>query len=258
MNKSFSAESVVSVMRGNAASPIVLACEHACHHIPAEFNDLGLTETAQRSHAAWDPGALGVAAHMSQALDATLVSAKTSRLVYDCNRPPEAADAMPARSEVFDIPGNANLSAAERRRRTSTYYDPFRDVLARALARHTSPVLVTIHSFTPVYNGETRAVEIGILHDSDARLADAFLNTAARHTTANVQRNAPYGPVNGVTHTLKVHAIPQGRLNVMIEVRNDLIATDDQQAVMATTLSAWTLDALTALGLTLEGVPCKF
>lgn len=254
MNTSFSAENAVSVTRGDAASQIVLACEHASHHVPAEFDDLGLSEAARHSHAAWDPGALGVAARMSDALDATLVSATTSRLVYDCNRPPEAADAMPVRSEVFDVPGNASLSDAERARRVAAYYTPFHDALARALARHSAPTLVTIHSFTPVYHGTTRAVEIGILHDSDARLADAFLSAAPRHTAARVERNAPYGPEHGVTHTLKVHAIPQGRLNVMIEVRNDLIATEDQQADMAATLSDWTRDAL---ALTSEGVPCK-
>lgn len=254
MNASVSAENVVSVVRGDAASPIVLACEHASHHIPEEFNDLGLSAAARRSHAAWDPGALGVAARMSEVLNATLVAARTSRLVYDCNRPPEAADAMPSRSEVFDVPGNTTLNAEERARRTRVYYDPFRDALAQALARHAAPALITIHSFTPVYNGETRAVEIGVLHDSDARLADAFLTTAPHHTAAKVARNAPYGPEHGVTHTLKVHAIPQGRLNVMIEVRNDLIATEDQQAAVAKMLSAWTRDAL---ALTSEGVPCK-
>jgi predicted N-formylglutamate amidohydrolase len=106
-------------------------------------------------------------------------------------------------------------------------------------------VIVTIHSFTPVYHGQHRAVEIGVLHDSDARLADAMLDIAGRHTPLNVLRNAPYGPQDGVTHTLKEHAIRSGHLNVMIEIRSDLIETQRQQTDMAAMLAGWIAAAVT-------------
>jgi predicted N-formylglutamate amidohydrolase len=102
---------------------------------------------------------------------------------------------------------------------------------------------VTVHSFTPIYHGQLRSVEIGILHDSDARLADALLQTAVVHTDANVQRNEPYGPEDGVTHTLKEHAVKDGYFNVMLEIRNDLIETAEQQDHMAAVLSGWLVDA---------------
>ena len=38
--------------------------------------------------------------------------------------------------------------------------------------------VVTVHSFTPVHFGEPRAVELGILHDEDSRLADGMLARA--------------------------------------------------------------------------------
>ena len=104
---------------------------------------------------------------------------------------------------------------------------------------------MTVHSFTPIYHGVARTVEIGILHDSDTRLADAMLEIAQAHTDANVQRNAPYGPDHGVTHTLKEHAIKGGHLNVMLEVRNDLIVTSDEQTAMADMLAGWVADACT-------------
>ena len=103
----------------------------------------------------------------------------------------------------------------------------------------TAPVLVTVHSFTPVYYGKRRLLDIGLLHDSDTRLADAMLENATAHTDLKVERNAPYGPQDGVTHTLKEHAIPAGLPNVMIEIRNDLIATEEDQAAMAELLSRW-------------------
>ena len=242
----------------NAAggSPVILVCEHASHHIPACFNNLGLSDADRVSHAAWDPGALVVAKQMAHHLDAPLIAARVSRLVYDCNRPPAAEDAVPARSEVIDVPGNRDLSASDRARRVDTYYRPFHDALQTVIGRIADPVIVTIHSFTPTYFGQARSVEIGILHDSDARLADAMLQVAAGHVSANVARNEPYGPDDGVTHTLKEHAIQAGHLNVMIEIRNDLIATGEQQESMAATISNWLVDAFAQLHVA-ENIQCR-
>tara|TARA_R100000789_G_scaffold42075_8_gene43702 strand:+ start:8265 stop:9026 length:762 start_codon:yes stop_codon:yes gene_type:complete len=234
---------MVDVRNAQAASPIVIVCEHASAHIPPAFGDLGLPASALHSHVVWDPGAMAVATGMADLLDAALVASKTSRLVYDCNRPPEAPDAMPARSEIFDVPGNADLSANDKAERVARYYTPFREALAAILAARTAPIMVTVHSFTPVYHGKTREVEIGILHDSDARLADAMLGLAAHHTSRIVRRNDPYGPGDGVTHTLMEHALAHGHLNVMLEIRNDLIATEAEQAAVARTLSDWVSNA---------------
>ena len=81
---------------------------------------------------------------------------------------------------------------------------------------------MTVHSFTPVYFGAKRDVEIGILHDEDTRLADALLEELAG-APHKVERNQPYGPQDGVTHSLKRHAISRGIANVMLEIRNDLL-----------------------------------
>ncbi|MFD2740310.1 N-formylglutamate amidohydrolase [Sulfitobacter aestuarii] len=235
---------IVEVYWAGAPGDLVLVCEHASAYIPPELHRLGLSDQDRYSHAAWDPGARGVALRMAELLDSVLVAGGVSRLVYDCNRPPEAPDAVPARSELIAVPGNVGLSAAARASRVATYYQPFRDALAREVAARTAPVIVTIHSFTPVYNNQPREVEIGLLHDSDARLADAMLACAAEHTRHDVQRNAPYGPQDGVTHTLRAHALGMGHLNVMIEIRNDLIASEAQQRSFGDLLAEWLTDAL--------------
>lgn len=222
----------------------MLVCEHASAFIPEAMGNLGLSDAAAQSHAAWDPGAMAVAQRLSQSLNAVLVAATVSRLVYDCNRPPDAEGAMPARSEVIDVPGNVGLSEAERARRVARYYLPFRDALAQVVARHADPVIVTIHSFTPVYHGLPRATEIGVLHDTDTRLADAMLDIAPVHLPYRVEVNQPYGPQDGVTHTLKEHALPGGHLNVMLEIRNDLIRSAREQDKMAGLIAPWLVSAL--------------
>lgn len=238
------------LINGQANSSWVLVCEHASNRFPEHFNFLGLPPELRDSHIAWDPGALAVAEHLSGLLDARLVASTVSRLVYDCNRPPEAPDAMPAQSDVFSIPGNAGLDEAARADRVRRYYRPFESLLADTVAPvpgQPAPVLVTIHSFTPVYKGEHRSTELGVLHDSDARLADAVLSLASAHCPLRVRRNDPYGPRDGVTHTLKRHGMANGLLNVMLEIRNDLVAVPHQQHAMAEMLAGLLKDALAAL-----------
>jgi predicted N-formylglutamate amidohydrolase len=235
------------VFNPDGQSCVVIVCEHASLCIPKEFGDLGLSEAERQSHIAWDPGALVVAQQLAKRLDAKLVASTVSRLVYDCNRPPSVPDAMPVRSEMIDISGNADLSLAQRESRVASYYEPFRNRLAATIAGTSNPVIVTIHSFTPVFHGQQRSVEIGVLHDTDARLADAMMQVAHAHTQMKVELNQPYGPQDGVTHTLKEHATRAGHLNVMLEIRNDLITDAAQQDAMANRLADWLSDALLVL-----------
>jgi predicted N-formylglutamate amidohydrolase len=219
----------VALENAGAASGVVFVCEHASAVLPAAAGDLGLSPDALASHIAWDPGALAIARRLSTALDGLLIHQRFSRLIYDCNRPPESPAAMPEKSEVYEIPGNRDLAPAERYARTAALYVPFHDRVSAELSRLAGegrePVVVTVHTFTPVYFGKPRDVEIGILHDTDSRLADAMLEAAAGGPY-RVERNSPYGPEDGVTHTLRLHALPLGLANVMIEVRNDLVGDD--------------------------------
>lgn len=238
---------VATVVRPEGASPLLLVCEHASNAIPAQFDQLGLDDITLQSHIAFDPGALDLAAKLSDLLDATLVHSCASRLLYDCNRPPEASDAIPERSEIYDVPGNKGLSHEQKQGRARLFYEPFKQLLAGTLARRsTATAVVTIHSFTPVYNDNARAVELGVLHDNDSRLADEIIASAPSHLSLDVQRNQPYGPEDGVTHTLKLHGIANGLHNVMLEVRNDLLATDDQRSALAKQLSELLAQAASA------------
>lgn len=230
-------------------APVLLLCEHASNAFPQPFGALGLDEAARESHVAWDPGALDMALRLSQAWGAPLVHSAVSRLVYDCNRPPEAPDAMPARSEVYDVPGNRDLSLEDREARTTAIYRPFVAAVDAAVARANPGAIVTVHSFTPVYFGTRRTVEIGVLFDSDTRLADALL--AQDWGGFEVRGNDPYGPEDGVTHSLKRHAISRGLPNVMIEIRNDLLATPEGAEAVFSVLEPNLAAALAHVGVAL-------
>lgn len=233
-------------------APALLLCEHASNDFPPEFGPLGLSEEVRKSHVAWDPGAHDLARRLAAEWSLPLVRGTISRLVYDCNRPPEAPDAVPTMSEVHEIPGNRDLSDAARAARVATVYTPFVATVDAAIARWKPQAIVTVHSFTPVYFGKPRPVEIGILYDSDARLADALL--AQDWGAYTVRGNDPYGPEDGVTHSLKEHAIARGLPNVMIEVRNDLLADPASREAVSALLSRNLAKALERVGIVLEGV----
>ena len=246
-------ETVCETINGKGQGRIVLACEHASHHIPSYFNGLGLSEQARHSHAAWDPGARKLAVVLSEAFDAPLVCSKVSRLVYDCNRPENAPSAMPSRSEIFDIPGNIDIPQGEKQARITQIYRPFAQMLSDVLRAKEQPVLVSIHSFTPVFNGKKRDVEIGILHGSDSMLADEMLKAVPPDAGFVVRRNEPYGPDDGVAHTIETQGQNKGLLNVMIEVRNDLLGSDEDIMRAAGVLEKMLSQAMTQLGTPTRG-----
>ena len=227
-------------------SPYVVVCEHASNRLPKQLGNLGLTTDDLQRHIAWDIGAEGVARLLSRLLDAPLALQRYSRLAYDCNRPPESEGAMPELSETTVIPGNRNLSAAAKMARVAAIYRPFHDGLAgvldaRACAGRATG-LVTIHSFTKVYKGRERAVELGILFDRDSRIADKLIKG---FPNVDARLNEPYGPKDGVMHTINLHAAPRGIKSVMIEIRNDLIANERGQNEWAQRLSLPLIQATT-------------
>lgn len=235
-------------------SPFVLICEHASRVMPRRLGKLGLPDHELTRHIAWDIGAEPVARLLSRLIDAPLALQRYSRLAYDCNRPPESPGAMPEVSEVTVIPGNRNLPAADRLARIEGLYRPFHDGVSRLLdaraAAGVKTLVVSIHSFTPVFKGKQRSVELGILHDRDtalaARLIKSFPNVDAR-------LNEPYGPKDGVMHTLNLHGFARGLPHAMIEIRNDLVADSRGQDEWAQRLSVPLIQAAAALGQKGEG-----
>jgi predicted N-formylglutamate amidohydrolase len=97
-----------------------------------------------------------------------------------------------------------------------------------------------------------RSVELGFLHDTDERLASAMLEQASHFPHLDIRRNQPYGPGDGVMHTIRRHGTKRGILNVMIEIRNDLIADASQQQAMAKVITKMLTVALASFNLPID------
>lgn len=240
-------ESPFLAVNAEGRSPFVLICEHASRQMPRRLGKLGLPDAELERHIAWDIGAEPVARLLSRLMDAPLALQRYSRLAYDCNRPPESPGAMAELSELTAIPGNQGLTAADRLARIEGLYRPFHDGVSRLLdaraAAGVKTLVVSIHSFTPVYKGNRRSVELGILHDRDTALASKLIKS---FPNIDARLNEPYGPKDGVMHTLNMHGFARGLPHAMIEIRNDLVADGRGQDEWAQRLSVPLIQAAAA------------
>ncbi len=238
----------VEFFNSKGSGRLLLICEHASNFIPPEYDNLGLDAPMLEAHIAWDPGALSLGKDLATKLDCSLVAPTISRLIFDVNRPLGSPSATPDKGEGRPIPGNENLSQQDIEARYEQVYVPFHRAISEYLDAESVDAVVTIHSFTPIFQNTVREVEVGILHDIDSRFADALIEVASSDGAYVVRRNEPYGMDDGVTHTLQKHAVSRKIPNVMIEIRNDLLKSDQDITKIGTWLTGHIEKALGAVG----------
>ena len=225
----------VQTVRESGASPFFLACDHAGNRAPRRLGDLGVPQDEWQRHIAWDIGAAGVTRFLAERLDAFAVLQTYSRLVIDCNRPPDVPSSIPELSEYTPIPGNRALTAADRAMRVNEIFRPYHDRIRTELDRRRGvpTALVTVHSFTPVFKGMARPWHMGLLYNRDNRLAKALGDVLAREDGLVVGDNEPYSVSDATDYTIPVHGEQRGLPHIEIEIRQDLIADEAGQRIWA-------------------------
>ncbi len=236
-----------AVVNRDGRAPLLLLCDHASAAIPKRLGTLGLGAVELGLHIAYDIGAAAVARQLSQRFDAPLVLSGYSRLVIDCNRRPADATSIPPVSDGVVVPGNQSLTPADRTQRRESCFEPYHaaidSLLATMVARHRHPIVLSVHSCTPVMNGVHRPWHIGVLWDDDARVPVPLMAALARDLDICVGDNQPYSGRNHHGYTIDAHVAPRALPHASVEVRQDLIADVDGQARWAAKLG----DALAAV-----------
>jgi predicted N-formylglutamate amidohydrolase len=219
-----------ALLNPQARSPFLLIGDHAGNSVPSMLNGLGLPAGEPARHIGWDIGvrALGVA--LAARLDAVFLHQTYSRLVIDCNRDPGSAEAIPEISDGTTIPGNRALSAADRAARIAELHAPYQQAIAEEIVRRAATaqetVLVSLHSFTPVFGGIARPWDAGILHDgANDGFARRLLALLSARDDLVVADNAPYR-MDATDHTVPRHAFAAGLPYAEIEIRQDRLAAD--------------------------------
>jgi predicted N-formylglutamate amidohydrolase len=234
------------IVGAERSGPWVIACDHASNLIPPFVNNgsLDLPAGDMGRHIAYDVGAKGVSLALGALLDAPVICSNFSRLVIDPNRGENDPTLLMKLYDGTIIPANRHADAAEKERRLDACYRPYHNALADLLQTRSEAALLTLHSFTPQLAGRPkRPWHVGILHADDRRLCDPLLELLQQDQSLCVGRNEPYGG-HLPGDTIDRHAISQGRHNALVEIRNDLIHTDEQQAHWAERLAPILQNAL--------------
>nr|WP_325250035.1 N-formylglutamate amidohydrolase [Amylibacter sp.] len=230
------------VVNPDSTYPAVLVCEHAGRVIPEALGDMGLSASARQAHIAWDIGAEAVSRRVASQLGACLILQRYSRLVIDCNRPPDSETAMPVISDTISVPANLDLSEDQRSRRVSEIFDPFQAAVDAQILKPGCTATFSIHSFTRSMAGQYRPWDIGFLFRKDSQtslsLAESFAAFVPRD---RIGLNEPYTIDDESDWFVPQHGEAKGRHHSLIEICNDLIDTPEGQTQWA----EWLTTAIT-------------
>jgi predicted N-formylglutamate amidohydrolase len=223
----------VSVHNAGGASPLLLVADHAGNAIPRALGRLGVAAPDWERHIAWDIGIASVGRMLADALGAMLIRQNYSRLVIDSNRPPGSPTSIPEVSELTPIPGNVDLSDAEKEMRAREIFRPYHERIEAELERRRqagrAAALIALHSFTPVFKGAARAWHVALLYNRDPRLARRLLALFQHEHGLVIGDNQPYFVSDTTDYTIPVHGERHGLPHVLIEIRQDLIAEESGQ-----------------------------
>lgn len=228
----------------------LVTCDHASNHVPDWINggDLGLPAEDMARHIAYDIGAAGLTRHLADLLDAPAILSHFSRLVIDPNRGENDPTLMMRLYDGTIIPANRHADDDDIAQRLDRLHRPYHAAYAGLAARQNDTVLCAVHSFTPQLRGKPRRPwDVGVLYAHDDRLARPFM-AACRAQGWCVGDNEPYhGHLPG--DAIDTHGLRHKRPNVLIELRNDLIADSAGQALWATKLAPILRQVLADTGL---------
>lgn len=235
---------------GGAARALLLA-DHANAAIPKSLDRLGLGEVPLQRHIAYDIGSRVLTERLSELLDAPALVHGYSRLLIDPNRQLDDPTSICIISDGVVVPGNRHLGLADTAARAMAFFHPYHDAIDAEIGRLSVgdrvPAIISVHTFTPVLRGLARPWHVGLLWDRDGRMAVPLIDALRRDPHLCVGDNQPYSGRDQHGYTIETHALPRGLPNVLIEVRQDLVATDADAAAWADRLAAPLADILADL-----------
>lgn len=218
-----------NIVDGNWDGPLLFVCDHARSAIPPQYENLGLPHSQLSRHIAYDIGMEALTHSLAKRLSAPAVLSTYSRLLLDPNRGEDDPTVLMRLSDGAVIPGNRYADDQERELRLNLFHRPYHAAITESLNRMISgdkaPLIVSLHSFTPVWRGVPRPWQVGVLWDRDDRAAKALISELRAQKDLTVGDNEPYS--GALTNdTMNRHGTKRGLSHVLLEVRQDLVADE--------------------------------
>jgi len=219
----------------NPNNKVVVTCEHATNHLPEDYS---WTENDERyfvnEHWGVDIGALEMAKSLAAELKCVLVHSLYSRLLLDPNRSIVSDTLFRRSGDGQEVDLNKDLTHEEEQKRIKRFYIPYYEAL-REISEKVDPTYVlSIHSFTPVYQGEPRSMEIGVLygHDSTKLAIDIDQGMKTKGYVSDI--NKPYDGITtmGTVKSLIYAKHPAKRQGITFEFRNDILTNQKRMPIL--------------------------
>lgn len=210
------------IVRGGESAGVFVTCEHASERLPEPWSWPEPDRRLLGTHWASDLGAADLAREYAARIGTVALLSRFSRLLCDPNRAEHEPSLFRDVAEREPVHLNLDLTLAERESRLTQYHRPFHAAVDRELGgRPGLHTLLSMHSFTPLYEGQPRALEVGVLFDREDALGEQLVSAFAR-AGFHVAPNEPYSGKEGLIHSAAVHAERFGLRAVELEVRQDL------------------------------------
>ena len=226
---------VFEVANPNGSAPVLLLADHAGREVPAALNRLGLGDAPFERHIAYDIGVEVMTRRLAHRLDAPAMIYNYSRLLIDPNRSLDDPTSICAVSDGVIVPANRILTPNDAEARAAEFFHPYHqaidDWLNRFAARGTAPSVISVHSFTEQFRGVDRPWHVGILWGDEGGLSLPLIDRLRQEPDLCVGDNQPYSGRNRHGYTVETHAYPRDLANTLIEVRQDLVDTEEKAKV---------------------------
>ena len=211
-----------ALIPATSAMPVLLVCDHSSNAVPPPYGSLGLEAGLFDTHIAYDIGAAEVTRSLAAAWGCAALLGGWSRLLIDLNRGADDPTLVMKISDGSLVPGNRHADAKEVAARIARFHALYHAAISAELKRIASPIIISIHSFTPAWKGRPRPWQLGVLCGRDDRLARPLMRVFEEAGFV-VGDNEPYhGALEG--DTLDTHGTKLGHANVLVEIRQDLVA----------------------------------
>jgi len=214
----------------------LFSCEHASNALPPDVSVSRKDQHFLDTHWGIDIGAEAVTRHLIELTQSQGILATHSRLWLDLNRSLDRTDLIRLETEGHYLSFNQQVDAREQQRRIDTVYHPFHqayDALVKERISKQPPVLlISIHSFTPVWDGKVRTMDVGVLFDTCEELGQQLATCIAKQDLF-VECNAPYTGRGGLMHSVEDKGRRHQCAHLELEINQALICTPERQRFIA-------------------------
>lgn len=222
--------------------PFIITCEHASARVPAPLRTTESDRAWLNSHWGHDIGARTISRELVRLTGSRGVFSRFSRLVCDANRAPEQADFIRTDTEGYPLSFNRAVSPEERARRITTYFEPYHaavdeEVQRRVLDSAGDVVLLSVHSFTPVWNHRVRPMDVGVLYADHAPVAERLV-TELRREGLETASNKPYSGMEGLIYAAARHGQRHRIVYLELEINQSLCCTPARAIKIARRVAA--------------------